>query len=64
MAEQSSNDAVGGGRQGAAWAPCRKFNYSWIDAQYSRTKQADFNPKQFVKGESTLGKEDLFNGEI
>ena len=53
-------DAVGGGRQGVAWAPAESLITVGLMPQYSRSKQADFNLKQFVKGEHTLPGKDGF----
>ena len=53
-------DAVGGGRQGVAWAPAESLITVGLMPQYSRSKQADFNLKQFVKGEHTLAGKDGF----
>ena len=48
------------GDQGVAWAPSESLITVGLMPQYSRTKQADFNLKQFVKGEHTLSGKDGF----
>ena len=53
-------DAIGGGRQGVAWAPSESLITVGLIPQYSRTKQGEFNLRSFVKGETTLGGKDGF----
>ena len=53
-------DAVGGGRQGVAWAPAESLITVGLMPQYSRTKQNQFNLRSFVKGEHTLPGKDGF----
>ena len=55
------NDEVAlNGKRGTAWAPSESLVTVGLMPQYSRTKQADFNLKSFVKGELTLPGKDGF----
>ena len=53
-------DAVGGGRQGVAWAPAESLITVGLITTVQQNKQTEFSPKQFVKGGHTLAGKDGF----